>query len=93
MKAIARMQCAGPRVADVDICTTFTIPFVPTVGMMIAVTPEGDFVEVTDVYWHIDKPEAIDIGVKDGGVKGSEEMRPFSYWKKQGWKRDIGGEL
>lgn len=84
MKAIARMQCGGPRVADVDICVTFEIPFVPPVGTMIAVTPEGDFVEVEDVYWHIDQSGFLDIGVKDG----DETLRPFSYWKKQGWKRD-----
>lgn len=86
MEAIARMQCDGPRLADVDICVRFTIPFVPAIGTMIAVTPEGDFVEVTDVYWHIDKPNVLDIGVKDG----DGPLRPFSYWKKQGWKRDQG---
>ncbi len=90
MKAIARMQCDGPRAADVDICVGFTIPFIPPVGMMIAVTPEGDFVEVSDVYWHIDKPESIDIGVRDGGAMTGEKLRPFSYWKKQGWQRDTG---
>ena len=35
-----------------------------------------------DVFWRADKPDGIDLFVVDNG----EKLRPFSYWRKQGWR-------
>lgn len=82
-----RMQCAGRGDADaLDIELTIDdLSFMPTKGMMLGVFPSGDHLLVDEVFWHIDQPHAIEVWLDDG--LDDADLRPYSYWKKQGWRK------
>jgi hypothetical protein len=61
------------------------LPFVPTLGMMLAVTSKGDLLAVEDVMWFVDKPDELEIWLTEPNLHGSD--RPAAYWKRQGWKK------
>lgn len=91
MKAVLRMECAAPRGRDydgLDIKFELEIPFVPAVDMCIKPGLSGDYVRVLNVYWDAAEPDLLDIGVEEPNASVHDDLRPFSYWKKQGWKLD-----
>ena len=67
-------------VGSVEMEATRDMPFVPSVGNMVAVTPGGDFFRIEDVYWHCQKPEEIIVYLSD------EDKPAAQYLKKQGWQ-------
>jgi hypothetical protein len=85
MKAIGRMQMHD----GTEIEAHFVIPFVPVAGHMLAVHPEGDFLRVVEVMWHAGEPDLLDIELEEA----PPHPRAFSYWKSQGWKKTVFGEI
>ncbi len=63
----------------------FAIPFVPVAGMSIAPNGEADFVKVEDVFWAAVEPDLIECFIVKPDA--NEPLRPFAYWKTQGWKK------
>lgn len=86
MKATALLPVTGSkqsRFEELVMLANVEIPFVPVVGMMIAVTPDGDFLRVSDVYWHCDKPAMLDVYVEEDGLPHGAP-----YWRRQGWRTE-----
>lgn len=85
MKARLHHVCVarvGSGCSAEEIEIEFEVPFLPVPGMMIAPNARADFMKIDDVFWRADKPDGIDLFVVDNG----EKLRPFSYWRKQGWR-------
>jgi len=84
MKAVVR-HTAEPigkqeyEAEDIYIC--IDIPFVPTVGTALQVTPEGDYFYVSSVYWSINDPGVLDIGTEDPDV-----LEPLEQLLAEGWR-------
>ncbi|MEB8487195.1 MULTISPECIES: hypothetical protein [Acidithiobacillus] len=57
------------------------IPFVPTVGTALQVTPEGDYVYVHDVHWSVNDPGVLDIGTEEPDV-----LEPLERLLAEGWR-------
>ena len=57
------------------------IPFVPTVGTALQVTPEGDYVYVHDVHWSVNDPDVLDIGTEEPDV-----LEPLERLLAEGWR-------
>lgn len=80
MKGVFRTTAIGPKDSDVDMVVRCEIPFVPSVGNMLAVTAHGDYWCVDDVFWHWQQPDEVEIFLSDmGGVQ------PVAYLVGQGW--------
>lgn len=56
------------------------IPFCPHAGMLIAIGPDADYLEVSIVHWSAEKPDAVDVWFVD-----SVEFR-VDYYVRQGWR-------
>ena len=61
------------------------IPFVPRPGDMLAVTPEGDFFRVEEVFWACGRPDVVDVYLQELGGFGRKQLLA------QGWKMKTGG--
>jgi len=86
MKAIFRHVCAARARTGCDaeeIELEFEIPFLPAAGMMIAANDRSDLLKVDEVFWFAERPSEVELYAVDD----EEKLRPFSYWRKQGWKR------
>jgi hypothetical protein len=59
-----------------------TIPFVPSVGLMIDVG-DGDLRSVDNVYWWADKPCQLEIDLADDYI-----ARGRDYYERGGWITD-----
>lgn len=56
------------------------LPHVPSVGDMVKVTPQGDYMEVVSVYVDYVSGEGIDIQLDTG-----DDLRPWKEMQAEGW--------
>ena len=83
MKAIVRYiaEPVGKQEYKADIYICIDIPFVPTIGTALQVTPGGEFVCVSGVYWSINAPDVLDIDTEDPDV-----LEPLERLLAEGWR-------
>lgn len=83
MKGVFRTTARGPNGTDIEMVARREIKFMPSIGVMLAVTPKGYFLRVDDVFWHCDRPDQIEVYLLMNG--GAE---PVSHMRKQGWQQE-----
>lgn len=88
MKAVIRTQAKVPKGKPyecVDVCLEVDMPFIPTNGMALKVTKDGEYMTIDEVMWDVDKPDLLDIYMVDLDID-NVGMRPLKEMKQQGWK-------
>lgn len=60
-------------------------PFTPVPGMQLAPLPGADLLTVDDVMWLAAEPEWFEVWLEDHSH--GDELMPWSYWKKQGFRK------
>ncbi len=81
MKGIFRTTADFPVNTEADMVARCDIPFVPSVGDMLAITAHGDYWCVDDVFWHFERPDEVEVFVSDPGG-----AHPAAHLLKQGWQ-------
>lgn len=91
MKAKVTFVCKpAKKAADYDAESIFMmvdLPFVPSVGMMLKLTPEGNYIEVNDVMLDITPGgEGLIVGLKEPDDEDAYQLRSWPEMKAQGWR-------
>ena len=82
MKGVFKTTASGSRGSEVEMVARREIPFVPSVGDMLAVAPHGDYWCVDDVFWHCERPDEIEVF-----VSSTNGISTVSYMRAQGWEK------
>jgi len=63
------------------------LPFVPSVGTMLKLSPGGNYIEVSDVMLDITPDgEGLIVGLKEPGDEDAYQLRSWAEMKAQGWQ-------
>ena len=83
MKVVFRVECAvGEGFVE---ATLESMPFLPAKGMRIAPTATADLLKVDEVYWMAAEPDVLEVWL----VEDEGRVSPWSYFKKQGFKKGM----
>jgi hypothetical protein len=69
----------------VEMVAVATMPFVPLIGMQLAVMPDGDFFTVESVFWAAGAPEELEVFLEVGGSMPDQDA---AFLERQGWRQD-----
>ncbi len=88
MRALVRYFCAPERnslTRELEpIYVVIDIPFVPHEGMAIKVTEDGDYLTVGNVYWSLNRPDLLDIGLRE--PEKLSHAPKLAGMKAEGWR-------
>lgn len=65
-----------------DIRLTVFLPFMPTAGMKLKVTPDGDYLKVAEVFWDISSPDEVEVVFEEP----LDLLPEWEQMKEQGWR-------
>lgn len=66
------------------------IPFIPTRGTAILLSPGGEYLTVAQVMWDIANPEQLEIFTEEPDPDDHLSLRPFKEMLEQGWRIGSG---
>ena len=81
MKGVFKTTADLPDDGQADMVARCDIPFVPSVGDMLAITARGDYWCVDDVYWNCQRPDVVEVFVSHPRSRSMAD-----YLLKQGWQ-------
>jgi hypothetical protein len=87
MRAIVHTVSTPPKGATydaLDLQIEINIPFVPTSGTGLKVTPSGDILTCDQVMWDINEPDLIRIFMKE-----PDDLPSLAWMLEEGWKSDL----
>lgn len=67
------------------------LPFIPTKGTSLMVTPHGEYQIVDQVFWNCRNPDQIQVFIEE--PEDDSEIRPFTEMLKEGWRVGSGPEF
>ncbi len=88
MKAIVYGQSLA-RSEDVDyevetLIIEVELPFIPSKGTGLALTPEGEIYTVDEVMWEIKQPDRVIVFLEE--EENLARIRPYAEMREQGWR-------